>query len=272
MSETNSVASGGLAGVTNSFASAIWALDYLYTLATYRAEGANFHSGGNSLGYSPIYRVSSANGTYAIGAIYYGLLAFADGARNQRLLTVTPPNSTTNPRASYYATLSDDGKTIKMTLLNKDFTNTINASVDVPGATISAASYQTLKPQTDKYDLAANTFYANAQVATDGSFTKGTPSALAVTNATHFSVPIAPMTSVVVTLATATSPIYTVKTGNWNDPTVWSGGQVPTPADAVQLKHTVSLPASYIAQAHLIRYDAAGRLVYGTNAQLKLGF
>ncbi|MBD2753636.1 hypothetical protein [Spirosoma validum] len=208
MSETNSVA-GSLAGVTNSFASAIWALDYLYTLASYNVKGANFHSGGNSLSYAPVYRVSSANGTYAIGAIYYGLLAFMDGARNQRLLTVTPPNSTTSPRASYYATTSDDGKTLTVTLINKDFTNTIDASVNLPGAAISAASYQTLRPQNNMYDVAANTFYANAQVAANGSFIKGTPTAISPSGPNRFNVTLPPMTAAIVsiTLAPDLTPI-----------------------------------------------------------------
>ena len=271
MSETNSVASGGLAGVTNSFASAIWALDYLYELANYNVEGANFHSGGNSLGYAPIYRVSTANGTYAIGAIYYGLLAFADGARNQQLLTVTPPYSTTNPRASYYATTSDDGTMVNITLINKDFTNTINASVSVPGININVASYQTLRPQTNMYDVATATYYANAQVASDGSFTKGNPISLTVTNSTDFNVSVAPMTAVVVSVTTSAPPLYTVKMGNWTDATVWSQNRVPTSTDVVVLKHTVTIPAGSVVHAQRVVYNTTNQLQYGQSAQLKLG-
>ena len=271
MSETNTIAGGTVANVSNSFASAIWALDYLYTLANYNAEGANFHSGGNSVSYAPVYRVSTANGTYAIGAIYYGLLAFTDGARNQRMLTVTPPNSTTNPRASYYATTSDGGKTVKVTIINKDFTNAINASVRIPAININTASYQTLRPQTNMYDVATATYYANAQVATDGSFTKGTAMTLAVANASGFSVPVAPMTAVVVTLTTDAPPLYTVKTGSWTDAAVWSQKRVPTATDVVVLKHTVAIPASTIVYAGRVVYNSANLLQHGQGAQLKLG-
>ncbi|GAB3882229.1 hypothetical protein GCM10028825_04660 [Spirosoma agri] len=271
LSETNTIAGGTVATVSNSFATAIWALDYLYTLANYKAEGANFHSGGNSASYAPIYRVSTANGVYAIGAIYYGLLAFTDGARNQRMLTVTPPNSATNPRASYYATTSDDGKTVKITIINKDFTNGINAGVSVPGININTASYQVLRPQTNMYDVATATYYANAQVATDGSFTKGTAVPLAVTNATGFSVPVAPMTAVVVTLTTDAPPLYTVKTGSWTDASIWSQNRLPTALDVVVLKHTVSIPASAVVQARRVVYNAANQLQQGRGAQLKLG-
>lgn len=270
MSETNSIASS-LAGVSNTFISAIWSLDYLYTLASYNVKGANFHSGGNSLSYAPIYRNSATNGTYAIGSIYYGLVAFADGARNQRLLPVTPPNSTTNPRVSYYATTSDDGKTVTVTLINKDFSNTINVSVNVPGIAISTASYQTLRPQTNMYDVAAGTYYANAQVATDGTFAKGSPTSVAVTSESRFSLSIAPMTAVVVTLTTTVAPLYTIKPGNWNDALVWSQNRLPTSTDVVILKHLITIPAGSVVHARRVVDNAGSRLQYGVNGRLQLG-
>lgn len=269
ISETNSIATS-IAGVSNSFVSAIWGLDYLYILANYNVKGVNFHSGGNSLSFAPVYR-ASASGSYAIGSLYYGLLAFLDGARNQRLLTVVPPNSTANPRASYYATISDDGKTISVTLINKDFTNTINAAVNVPSINIDAASYQTLRPQTNIYDLASANYYANAQVASDGTFTKGTPTPLTVTNSTLVSVTLAPMTAVVVTLATNTIPLYTLKAGVWTDATVWSQNRVPTSADVVVLKHTVTVPANNVVHAQRVVFSANNQLQYGQNAQLQEG-
>ncbi|QKZ14233.1 hypothetical protein [Spirosoma sp. KUDC1026] len=269
MSETNSVA-GSLAGVTNSFASAIWALDYLYTLASYNVKGANFHSGGNSSSYAPIYRVSTANGTYAIGSIYYGLLAFADGALNQRLLAVAPAGSSANPRTSYYATASDDGRTVKLTLINKDFTRPIIANVRVPGINISTASYQTLRPQTNMYDVAAATYYANAQLGTDGSFTKGAPTALPVTNATQFAVSVAPMTAVVVTLTTSAASFYTVKAGSWTDATVWSGNRVPTKTDIVVVKHAISVPANTVVHAQRVVFQTGQKIQFDQNARLQV--
>jgi hypothetical protein len=269
MSETNSVA-GSLAGVTNSFASAIWALDYLYTLASYNVKGANFHSGGNSSSYAPIYRVSAANGTYAIGSIYYGLLAFTDGALNQRLLAVTPMGSTANPRTSCYATASDDGRTVKLTIINKDFTRPITASVRVPGINISTASYQTLRPQTNMYDAAAATYYANAQITADGSFTKGAPTTLPVTNATQFAVSVAPMTAVVVTLTTSAPSFYTVKTGSWDDTSVWSGNRVPTKTDVIVIKHAVSVPANAVVHAQRVVFQSGVKLNLGQNARLQM--
>lgn len=62
-----------------------------------------------------------------------------------------------------------------------------------------------------------------------------------------------------------------VKDGNWNDPTVWSCGRLPTAADPVQIRHRVTLPTSYTAQAQRIRIDTGKRLIYA-GGQLKLGF
>jgi hypothetical protein len=52
--ETNSYYNGGRANVRNSYASALWVIDDLFTLAANNCEGANFHSGGNWTGYTPI--------------------------------------------------------------------------------------------------------------------------------------------------------------------------------------------------------------------------
>lgn len=201
-SETSSAATGtsDTTNVSHTYVSALWALNYLYTLASSGVSGVNFHSSGSSV-YSAIdWGPSSTYSAYRIAPIYYGLLAFVDGAKNRRLLPVTPAESKTNPRAGYFATTSDDGKTLTVTLINKDFTKTIDANVNLPGITIGKASYQTLRPQTSRYDYAANTFYANAQVAANGSFTKGTPIALSPTSPSSFSLTIAPMTAVVATI------------------------------------------------------------------------
>jgi Beta-propeller repeat len=63
-----------------------------------------------------------------------------------------------------------------------------------------------------------------------------------------------------------------VKAGNWNDPTVWSCGQVPVSADLVSVGHAVSVPTSYTATAGRIRYTTGGRVVFNTpSAKLRVG-
>ncbi|MGF7214183.1 hypothetical protein GGR92_000323 [Spirosoma lacussanchae] len=65
--------------------------------------------------------------------------------------------------------------------------------------------------------------------------------------------------------------MVSVKDGNWNDPTVWSCGRVPTANDLIEVSHMVSLPAGYTGHAQRIRINTARKLVYGTGSQLRLG-
>jgi hypothetical protein len=53
MSEGNSCWNGGEPGVSDTFASALWAADYAFTCAARGWVGVNFHGGGNGI-YSPI--------------------------------------------------------------------------------------------------------------------------------------------------------------------------------------------------------------------------
>ncbi|OIN59465.1 CAP domain-containing protein [Arsenicibacter rosenii] len=64
--------------------------------------------------------------------------------------------------------------------------------------------------------------------------------------------------------------MYTVKAGNWNDPTVWSCNRIPVATDAVELRHAVAVPDNLIARALKITYQAGQTLTLGTNARLLL--
>lgn len=65
-------------------------------------------------------------------------------------------------------------------------------------------------------------------------------------------------------------PMFTLKTGNWNDPAVWSGNRVPTSTDALQLKHIVSVSDHTEVYALKINYDPGIKLQLGFQAKLWL--
>ncbi|GAB3942685.1 hypothetical protein GCM10028805_07610 [Spirosoma harenae] len=65
--------------------------------------------------------------------------------------------------------------------------------------------------------------------------------------------------------------MYTVKTGLWTDPTVWSCGRIPLSSDLVQLKHVVTIPASYQAQVRRVSYDAGQQLVFEQGSTVQFG-
>jgi hypothetical protein len=75
MAETNSCYNSGKAGVSDVFASALWATDYILQLAQARQAGAYFHGGGTGL-YTPI--AGGSGKPFAARPIYYGLLLCRD--------------------------------------------------------------------------------------------------------------------------------------------------------------------------------------------------
>jgi hypothetical protein len=83
MCETNSFSGGGLPGVSDSLAGALWTLDYMLLLAKFGCSGVNIETGVNQLGflscYSPVQ--NDNNGNSSAGTTYYGMLAFAEARK-----------------------------------------------------------------------------------------------------------------------------------------------------------------------------------------------
>jgi hypothetical protein len=128
MCETQSFSGGGKAGVSDTFASALWALDYLFMLAGYGCSGVNMETGVNHLGwvskYTPI--TGTPPGPYAPAPEYYGLLAFAQAAKGEQIAATA---STGGINLTAYATRQDHDTVV--TVINKDMNR--DASVDISG-------------------------------------------------------------------------------------------------------------------------------------------
>jgi hypothetical protein len=71
MSEGNTCYSGGKAGVSNTFASALWVLDFMLSVAAAGGSGVNLHGGGDGM-YTPI--AGSMERGFSARPIYYGML------------------------------------------------------------------------------------------------------------------------------------------------------------------------------------------------------
>lgn len=91
ISETNSASCGGIPGVSDTFASALWAIDYSLIGAEQGASGMNFHDSMTLYcnAYSALCRTETSQ--YAVRPIYYGLL-FTHLLGTGRLLPVTVPS------------------------------------------------------------------------------------------------------------------------------------------------------------------------------------
>jgi len=120
MSECNSIDKGGQKGVSNSFASALWALDFMYKLAEDGCAGVNFHGGLDGA-----YTVFSRFGNiYRARPIAYGILAFQIGSKG-RFISDTVNNSTLN--LDSYSVI-DSLKNVYTTIINKE-TDTLKKAV-----------------------------------------------------------------------------------------------------------------------------------------------
>jgi hypothetical protein len=113
MGEMNSVSCGGGAGVSDTYASALWAADIATALAAAGLDGVNLHTPGEH--YATW--VFDAGAAVDVRPVYYGLrLASMATARHGRVL---PVDAHTAGRVRAFATLGDDGAT-RLLVLRED--------------------------------------------------------------------------------------------------------------------------------------------------------
>jgi hypothetical protein len=112
--EMNSISCGGQPGLSDSYASALWAVDALYEMARVGVDGVNIHTtpgATNELFY--FHHIGRWRG--AVRPIYYGLLMFAQAApAGSRIQNVT---GQVPPAARVWATKGTDG-TVRIVLIN----------------------------------------------------------------------------------------------------------------------------------------------------------
>jgi len=129
LTEENSFNGGGAKGSSDTFASALWALDYMYWWASHGADGLNFH---NSPGVYAV--IMPQGGGYTVRPIGYGIAAFglADNGRLSRVAIDDPQKV----NLTAYAVLSPD-RTLYVTIINKEHGATgrdAQISLNVPGS------------------------------------------------------------------------------------------------------------------------------------------
>ncbi|WP_158850528.1 hypothetical protein [Algibacter sp. L1A34] len=115
LTESNSYYMSGLKGVSDSYASALWGLDYLYWWAAHKSEGINFHTGDDTSGapgcqYAVF--ITGDNG-YKVKPLAYGMKLFDLGGQG-KMLPVDNPSTD----IAVYATLDD--KMTSITIINKE--------------------------------------------------------------------------------------------------------------------------------------------------------
>jgi hypothetical protein len=166
LTELNSASCQGAAGVSDTFASALWALDTLFNLEGAGVDGVNFHMlpGSHYELFSPA-QTPSGQWQADVHPEYYGLLMFARAfPAGARRLKVGSPGGP----VKIWAT-QDRAGTVRVTVINKDTANAHTVTVSVPGPTQSA-SLETLQApsagSTSGVTLGGQTFGAETSTGT----------------------------------------------------------------------------------------------------------
>jgi hypothetical protein len=128
LDELNTASCEGEAGVSNSFASALWVLDTLFSLASGGLSGVNIHTLPGAA-YAP-FSFTETHGRWSgeVNPIYYGMLmferAFPAGAH---LLSVSTPSGP----LKVWATQDTSGQ-MRVILINKDPSQSSDVSLQLP--------------------------------------------------------------------------------------------------------------------------------------------
>jgi FlaG/FlaF family flagellin (archaellin) len=169
ISECNSFANGGAAGVSDSYASSLWAIDFLFSAALGGSTGINMHGGGSSEGYEPIADHSGA--VLEVRPEYYGLLFFAlvgPGTLLETQLSVGTVDVTA------YAVRSERGG-LNLMLVNKDTVQDLTITIET-NQPIQTATMQTMTGPS--LSATSGVTIQGAMVNNDGSFAPANPDSL----------------------------------------------------------------------------------------------
>ncbi len=168
--ETNSFFNGGAEDVSNTFASALWGLDYLYWWAAHNARGINFHTGDNVAAgekQTPCWYAtfwSEPGGGYVSHPIAYAIKAFDLGSHG-KLMPVHVSTGAAN--LSAYAVLGTD-RTLYVTLINKDKAPS-NVSIAAQGLRGKPTAMFLTAPKSDMAATGGVTL-GTSSISTDGSW------------------------------------------------------------------------------------------------------
>lgn len=188
MAECNSYYNGGANGVSNSYASSLWVIDFLFDCALGGASGINLHGGGNGGGYTSI---ADLNGRVIESRPeYYGLLFFTMAGAGDLCKTALTAG---NLNATAYAVKPRSGG-LSVMVVNKDEKQNLELTANLPQSAESASLLELTQrsPGSSGPQLLAHTGVEiqGAVVNPNGDFSPGAPSGVKVhRNQIHCYVP-----------------------------------------------------------------------------------
>jgi len=187
LDECGSFYHGGAQNVSDGYGSALWSLDFMFTLALNGCQGINFHGGGHGAGYTPI----ADNGKAAVQARpeFYAL----------KMFSLLPPGNAvpatvmlaSNVNFTAYGVRQADGA-ISALLNNKETNDLVVASVNLGPGVTGAQLIELTGPslyRTNGFTL------GGAPINPDGSWHGGVQVVLPATNG-HLTVSVPPISAI----------------------------------------------------------------------------
>jgi len=172
LEEVNNYFNGGATNVSNTFASALWGLDFMYWWAEHHAQGLNFHTGDRvAAGYTLLpskYTAffSTTNG-YVVRPLGYGIKAFDLGGHGRFVPVKLSGAEQLNVRA--HAVLGAD-KNVYVTLINNehgDSAKDVQVTFEQPVAMAEAVS---LTAPSGDVAATSGVTLGGGEIAADGSW------------------------------------------------------------------------------------------------------
>lgn len=175
MDENNTCSGHGQQGVSDTFISSLWAIDYMFEIAKRGGSGANFHTSEDGMdGTVPFYYEPLKEDKGVVVQVqpeYYGLLLFTEAGAGSLVAT------TVTTAAQYFTgwAIKANGFT-SVVLNNRNATSGVNATVDL-GAAVSSASaiYLEATPAGSLTAPAGSVTLARAQVSPAGDWPRNAP-------------------------------------------------------------------------------------------------
>lgn len=178
MGELGSVDDQGIEGISDAFGSALWAVDTMFEYANVGVDGVNWETSSGNYDHPFFFETATTGGITSytltsVSPLYYGMLLFQQATANHSSLLPATVDTTANLKC--WPTVDSNG-THRLTILNKDETQSGAVAVNLPGYSVATISRLTAPSYTSTtgVTLGGQTFDTSVDGKIQGSPTTET--------------------------------------------------------------------------------------------------
>lgn len=162
LNETSTTAGGGQRGLSDTFASTLWGVDYMFTVMAHGVKNVNFHTGTSPSIYSPI--TNYDKNTWIARPLYYALLMVRYAAPGGSLVAT----SVQSPSNVVAHSVLDGKGILRVVVINKDLKN--SATVQVNSGKTTYKSAQSMLLQAPAVTATSGVTLGGSSVQADGTW------------------------------------------------------------------------------------------------------